>query len=194
VTSENKTETTAALVDVSERGFTARIAFKARGFSSTSIKAPVPSFPSSCRLPGGDIPTYQFSADTIGFLTSLLSKMLNGLEYSAIYNALGRPPTTNRCQSTARRVTADVRARAAFYTNVDSADGVVPSGCCICWSMRSVLFFLPPYCPMKEPSSLNFDGSGSSYSPSESVSLSPSRGFSSELSDTWLFLCGSSLQ
>jgi len=74
-------------------------------------------------------------------------------------------------------------ADAGRYTNVDSADGAVPS-----WSMCSLLFLRPPYWPMNDPSSLNLDGSGSSYSPRLSVSLS--RGFSSLLSDVWLFLCG----
>ena len=47
-----------------------------------------------------------------------------------------------------------------FYTKVAGLTSSPPA------------FFLPPYWPINDPSSLNLDGSGSSYSPKESVSLS----------------------
>lgn len=75
----------------------------------------------------------------------------------------------------------------SIHTNDDrAAVGVVGAS-------SPVPFFLPPYWPMNDPSSLNFDGSGSSYSPKLSVSLS-SCGFSTLSSEfLLLFRFGSSL-
>lgn len=74
---------------------------------------------------------------------------------------------------------------------MDNADGDVASGSTLCVFLGSSVD--PPYCPMKEPSSLNLDGSIWSYS--AMLSVSDSRGLSKLFSDPALFLySGSSLE